>query len=248
MDSKNFISDPGSLEAVATKMFDFAMTRGILMQVKDKLPKREFKHLPVTLFPCPVHKSEFNHVASIQPDINRLMHLISRDHNFVCKHLDEVAQSDDFTRSLLKIYQETHELTKKDLTLGILRTDYMTDLTSKPKIEEKYPKQVEVNTICVGLCANGSTVIRDMYTTVLNEYPFKEMAAKIPENNGLDLIARGLVIAWQQYQNPKAVIVFFVDSFDFNICDQRALEYAIRKHDSSIIVRRRIFNKIITSC
>jgi len=243
--------DPDALETIATKIFDFAMARGVVMQMKEKLPKRVFKHLPVTLLPCPVLKEDFDHVESIQPHINTLMHLISRDPVFINKHLSKVSASDEFTKSLLDIYNETFESTKNLATLGILRTDYMIDFTedklSKPN-HKKYPQQVEINTICVGLCANGSTVITDMYRTVLNESPFKEIAARIPNNDGLDLIGKGLARAWQEYGRPKAVLVFFVDSFDFNICDQRALEYAVYRYDPNIIVRRRIFNDIVTSC
>lgn len=247
----DLVKDPDALNTIATKIYDFAVTRGVVMQIKDKLPKRAFKHLPVTLFPCPVLKEDFDHVESIQPAINTLMHLISRDQEFINKHLSKVSVSDEFTRSLLAIYNDTFELSRNVLTLGILRTDYMIDFTedeSSKSIPKKYPQQVEINTICVGLCANGSTVIRDMYRTVLNENPFKGMAAKIPENDGLALIGKGLARAWEEYGNPDAVLVFFVDTFDFNICDQRALEYAVYNYNPNIIIRRRIFNDIVTSC
>ena len=157
-----FDKDPDQLDNIATRVYDFTMTRGVVMQVKEKLPKRVFKHLPVTLLPCPMLKEDFDHAESIQVPLNRLMHLISRDKDFINRHLVKVSSSDEFTRSLLSIYNETHELSKDDLTLGILRTDYMVDFisdkTAKPTIK-KYPQQVEINTICVGLCANGSTVI-----------------------------------------------------------------------------------------
>ena len=74
------------------------------------------------------------------------------------------------------------------------------------------------------------------------------MAYKVPENDGLDLIGRGLARAWEEYGNPQAALAFFVDSFDFNICDQRALEYAVYKYNPEILIRRRIFDDITTSC
>jgi len=43
--------------------------------------------VPFTLFPTPIPRNTVNFLMEIQPDINRLMHLVSQDEDFITKSL-----------------------------------------------------------------------------------------------------------------------------------------------------------------
>lgn len=68
----------------------------------------------------------------------------------------------------------------------------------------------------------------------------------MPENNALEGLCTGLIEAWSLYGNPKAVILFVVESITYNICDQRFHEFYIRQVSSQTRVIRRTLTEIAT--
>ena len=117
------------------------------------------------------------------------------------------------------------------LTLGLFRTDYMHDSST-----ELY-KQIEVNTISSSFGGVGSDKTRRLYTTVLKE-DFKSLADKIPPNLTLKNFGKALVHAHKVYGKPSAIIVFFIADKEYNVFDQRVVEYEIYKENPDIVVRR----------
>jgi len=228
---------------------DFTISNGIVLFDKECLPKKRYKNIPITLFPSPIPKNEYYKIIRIQPSINKLMHLISMDFEFMCTALKNVAEHDSFIYRLLKIYKKNFERFSQNevTTLGIFRTDYMFDSmkNEKGEIIEK-AKQTETNTISSGMGSIGSKAINRMYQTILStEYETSHFPESIPENFGNPGIGQGLAMAWQEYSNKEAVIVFFVMENESNISDQRTLEFNIYSINKSIKVRRKIYDRVL---
>ena len=49
--------------------------------------EQRYKNIPITLFPSPIPRKEYYKIVRIQPSINKLMHLISMDSEFMCTAL-----------------------------------------------------------------------------------------------------------------------------------------------------------------
>lgn len=68
---------------------------------------------------------------------------------------------------------------------------------------------------------------------------------QLPENYSCIEYAQGLIDAWTLYKNTEAVILFIVEEITCNICDQRAIEFEIRRVNPQIKVIRRTFADLI---
>lgn len=74
--------------------------------------------------------------------INKLMHRISRDEDFLRESLERCAQADDFLAGLLNVLNQTSKSAQR-VELGWLRSDYMATDRHSDSIASSC-KQVEV--------------------------------------------------------------------------------------------------------
>ena len=232
------------IQKLCKNAVDYAVSNGIQMEMRcDTLNQRQFIHAPFTLFPSYFPKSEFDFVVSIQPHINMLMHRLSQDYNFICDSLQSVAEVDSFTKKQLDVYKESFFISGLEPTLGILRSDYMVNNVCNSEAKYKI-KQIEVNCMAASFMGIGTHKMQQLYSTVLRSSSagMNSMIKKVPINNALMNIAKGLVKAWENYgSNTDAVVMFFVSSFDNNICDQRQLEYGVYSINPSVKIQRQSF-------
>lgn len=230
------ISDK-DIEVVTSKAKDYALAKGIAMRVKDLSPDARVP-LPFCLVPSQFSKEWFLYVKSIQEDMNYLIHQVANNPEFLKKCLLNTAEFDEFTRNLLDIYDTVQkEGISQPLSLGILRTDYMLDLNNE---EVTGIKLIENNTFASSLCGIAPQ-LRDLHSYVLNISGVSDFQSKLPHNSSLVDIARGMVCAWEAYGKKDSVILFVVEDHSFNICDQRALEFAIYDLRNDIRVLRCAF-------
>ncbi|GIY07962.1 glutathione synthetase, partial [Caerostris darwini] len=79
---------------------------------------------------------------------------------------------------------------------------------------------------------------------VLEKLGRKGFENKLPENQSVFMLAQGIISAWDAYGNPNAIVLFVVEDVTNNICDQRALEYAIKEYEGKLEVLRCSFKEL----
>ena len=102
----------------------------------------------------------------------------------------------------------------------------------------KLYKQIEVNTIASSFGGVGTDKIRRLYLTVLKDKPMNSLASRIPTNLTLRNFGKGLAEAWKAYGVADAIIIFFISDKEYNVFDQRAVEYEVYAENPSIVIQR----------
>ncbi|KAH6569210.1 hypothetical protein BASA50_002873 [Batrachochytrium salamandrivorans] len=239
---------PASLEAAKIALMDssidWAMVNGLMIHPTDKdSGVARPIHTPFALLPSPYPLEQYQLAHVLQPVINLLIEQVANDSIFLESVFNGVATVDEFTRRLYNIYLETlRQPQRQTIRLGIHRSDYLlhseaSDLT--PKL-----LQVEVNTISAGL-PSLSTIVSRLHKYTLESCALPSLLqmesfpnATLPSSESLDVVADGLGSAWKLYDRPKSVIVMVVQPVEFNIFDQRWIEYTVRGKFNVPILRK----------
>lgn len=226
------------LQNVIEKAKDWALMHGISIRPKEYFNKNQVQILPFTLLPSSFPKKNFQKVKGIQVLLNELIHKVAHDNNFITRSLKSTIDADLFTAKLFEIYETVYnEGYSQTISLGLLRSDYM--------LHENQIKQVELNTIASSF-AGIATVISEYHKYILSELDHADKVENIPENNPIMGLSKGLIHAWELYDDKKAAILFVVENITYNICDQRFHEFEIRKLNSDIKVIRKSLRQLVT--
>ena len=209
------------------------------------LPEDSTSLAPVTLFPSSFPRKLFDFGKSLQPLVNQLTHKIAYNHQFLSESLQKTIEVDEFTNSLFDIYTKTlKEGLAQNTSLGLIRSDYM---MNKQKEGDYDMKQVEVNNISVSF-GGLAPAVRDLHKHVLSKYSsIQDLDIRLPENKSAELLADGMIKAFDVYNRPNAVLLIVVESFVVNIFDHRILEFTIAKTRPDIRVLRRTFQELSQS-
>ncbi|KAL6257037.1 hypothetical protein P5V15_011972 [Pogonomyrmex californicus] len=226
------------LKESVDKAKDWALIHGISMRSKKNFTKDQVQILPITLLPSSFPRKPFLVVKDVQTLLNELIHKVAHDKEFLTSSLKSTIQADVFTAKLFHIYETVHRKGfNQTISLGLLRSDYLLH-DDGCKI-----KQVEINTVASSFAALA-TLTSKYHKYILGELGYaKETYEQIPENNALTGFCKGLIFAWELYNNPEAVMLFVVEDVTYNICDQRIHEFQIRQLCPKIkIIRRSLTN------
>lgn len=230
------MSSSRSVQYLAHQTHHYAVCSGIVMLNKQS---KQLQAVPYTLQPQVnlVTREQFEKVSKLQPILNRLVHDISMNKQFLRLSLEKVAEEDDFTRKLLEIYLE--EDYDQKYQMAIHRSDYMLHFASKDK-EHGVLQQVELNTISSAFGAL-STKLAEMHDLFSNgEY-------KVEKSNSFTNIARCLKNGHQLYVDQIAkgkkfehspIILFVVQPDEGNFADQRHYEYELKKQYGISVIRK----------
>lgn len=236
------------LEVLVSDVKDWQITHGSLL----KLVKTEDDHtvlshpVGVTLFPTLFPKNLFQEALGLQTAYNKLYASVAEDDEWLYSVLEGLIEVDLLASSLWSIHKEAKSAGYvQDLTLGISRSDYMLHIPQPGQAEgvlDIQLKQVEFNTVS---CAGGvhSNMISDMHrhlhrTGAYHSNPSNPDEVRIepftlPPNTTLKTITSGLAAAHKAYGPPKndgtkeTCILFIVQPHNFNIADERPIEYAL---------------------
>ncbi|KAH8676768.1 glutathione synthetase [Tricladium varicosporioides] len=211
-----------------------------------------------TYFPSIFPQQLFNEALQLQEAYNKLYMAVSEDEEWLFENLQTLIEADDFTKTLWNIHQEANkDGYPQEFTLGIFRSDYMIhDVSSQASsAEQKYQlKQVEFNTIA---CAGGvhSNKVSDMHRHFQQSgkyLPHEQSKSTLlmappsmPPNHTLKTLTDGLALAHETYGSPRnaqataTCILFIVQPDNFNVADERPLEYAL--WERSIQTYRAVF-------
>ncbi|KAH8248033.1 hypothetical protein KR038_001245 [Drosophila bunnanda] len=114
------------LMEVTAKAKDYAIMHGAAMRSKTAFSPDSLNFAPFVLVPSSFPRKEFEKAVALQPIINRLMHNVAHDEEFITTTLAETIKVDEFTANLFNIYRKViaHGFTQK-ISLGMLRSDLM---------------------------------------------------------------------------------------------------------------------------
>lgn len=191
---------------------------------------------PVTLYPTPFPRAQFEKAIAAQPHFNTLYARVAADPEFLKNVMGPLMAADpDFTGRLWSLYLEAkHELRQK-LSLGLVRSDYMLDLDAQIK-------QIEYNSISVsfgGLSPKVAELHRFLNRT---EYRNKFDGSSLVASQSAEKLARGLYegdLAYRRQQlKENTAVLFVVQENERNVFDQRHLEYALLSNHGVRAIRK----------
>jgi glutathione synthase len=237
----------GQLEVLVSGIKDWQITHGSLLKLVETEDDHTVLSRPVgvTLFPTLFPKNLFKEALALQTVYNKLYASVAEDDEWLYSTLGDLIEVDLLSSSLWSIHEEVNkEGYVQDLTLGISRSDYMLHAPQSRRTDgvlDTKLKQVELNTVS---CAGGvhSNMISDMHRRLHqtgayesnppNPDEVKLDSSTLPPNTTLKTITSGLEVAHKVYGPPKSgaketCILFIVQPYNFNIADERPIEYAL---------------------
>ncbi|XP_065168783.1 glutathione synthetase-like [Atheta coriaria] len=227
------------LRELIPKAKDWALMHGAAMRSKTSFSADSLNFAPFVLTPSAVPRKEFQRAVDLQCVINKLVHAVAHNREFLVDCLKETIKVDEFTKNLFNIYNiVTEEGITQRTSLAILRSDYMSHSLDNNRL-----KQVEVNTIACSF-AGISSLLLQLNSFILAELHQADKLANMPENHALEGICSGMLTAHRHYGVPNAVILFLVEDTTYNICDQRFHEFEIARLNPRVRVKRRTLTDI----
>ena len=232
----------------------WAACNGLMMrtppgEAEDAPPT--YVHAPFSLGPCQYPAASLREAYEIAPLFGKLVEEVSKDVPWLASTLATTAESDDFTKRLLKLCARVQAEGKtQSARLAILRSDYM---LHEPAEGGQTPQllQVELNTIASSF-GGLSQRVAAMHTQLAQRWPSVrrhawEAAAKpgrltlpesLPPNPAADGIAEGLARAHALYGDAEASILFVVQPEERNHIDQEhVVQQLWRAHGIRVICR-----------
>ncbi|XP_076824887.1 glutathione synthetase-like [Clavelina lepadiformis] len=239
--SKLRAEDVGALVDIARHR---SLSKGIVFWESDDQLKKTCKPASFTLLPSLVTKEGFQFLTSLQPHINKLLHKVSHDHQFLAKVLESLVNVDDFIKRLYDLYKASKCSGRKGLELGVFRSDYLFHLEVDENGKESHiPKQIEMNTLACAFMEFGSK-LTSVHSSILKDAGMETLTSQLPSNKVMSEIGFGFQAAWEAYDNPDAIFLFMINECDPNNFDVRAMEDAISKVNKDIVIRKKKFSQL----
>jgi glutathione synthetase len=243
------------LENLICTIQDWQLSNGSLLKVLDSDIEEAVLAYPVgvSLFPTLFPKQLFDEALALQEEYNRLYTAVAEDADWLHSNLESMIKFDLLAGVLWGIHKEVEQSGYvQDLTLGVFRSDYMlhappndlSEYSNKPQL-----KQVEFNTVSCAGGVHGNKVSRmHRYLHQTGAYDPQGSSSKsvslvhsaLPLNSTIKTIAAGLAAAHREYGKPKCskaaqtCVLFVVQAPNFNIADERPIEYALWEQDPPV--------------
>ncbi|XP_019241217.1 PREDICTED: glutathione synthetase, chloroplastic isoform X1 [Nicotiana attenuata] len=231
--------DPKLLQKLSYDALVFCSLRGLVVGDRNSeksgtVPGVGMVHAPVALLPMSFPESQWNQACEVAPIFNELVDRVSQDGEFLQQSLSRTKKVDPFTSRLLEIHSKMLKINKKEeIRLGLHRSDYMLDEQTKLLL------QIELNTISSSF-SGLSCLVSELHRSLLHQY--RERIAldpsKIPTNNSVNQFAEALAKAWNEYGDPRAVVMFVVQAEERNMYDQHWLSASLREKHQVTTTRK----------
>lgn len=210
-------------------------------------------YAPVTLFPTPFPRGQFEKALAVQEDFNELYAQVVKNQEWLGSILEDLSQFDrDFTGKLWEIYKEAKKIgIVQPVSLGLFRSDYMVDTLSAPSFDgiNGKIKQIEFNTVSVsfgGLSPKVAQLHRYLNENgnYHNEGKLHFEDDELPNSESTVSLADGLAKAAAYYNTSESVessvVLVVVQNNERNVFDQRALEFELLKRHKVRSIRLRM--------
>ena len=217
-------------DAMISEGVAWASCNGLLMRRADDTST--FDHAPFSLLPAEFPAEQLEIATELAPLFGTLVDRIADDVPWLTRTLQGTADSDDFTRRLLKLCAKVQrEGATQGARLAVLRSDYM--LHDAEDGSAARLLQVELNTIAASFgCL--STRVSQLHTHLAQRFaalrrqlwlsagkPSRlKLDETLPPNAALAGIAEGLARAHAAYGEAEAVVLFVVQPDERNGLDQ----------------------------
>ncbi|KAG5541325.1 hypothetical protein RHGRI_021233 [Rhododendron griersonianum] len=235
--------DPELIQRMAYDALVWTSIHGLVVGDKSvprsgKVPGVGLVHAPIALLPMSFPENHWKQACEVSPIFNELIDRVSLDGEFLQESLSSYNLWFPLGRIGLQVmnknggcfYFQTHGYSFPDarkwqargkfieIRLGLHRSDYMLDEQTKLLL------QIEINTISASFPGLGS-LVSELHRSLLNQY--KEQlgldSRRIPRNAAVNGFAEALAKAWEEYSNPRAVVMFVVQTEERNMYDQHWL-------------------------
>ncbi|KAJ3747659.1 hypothetical protein DFH05DRAFT_1441827 [Lentinula detonsa] len=238
-----FISDKdrATLQYRATT---YALAHGLLYLSVGAQPPAPTSaiHAPISLFPTPFPRVQFEQAQRLQSIYNVLYSRIAMDTEFLDQIMGAevgIGRVDEFTGQLWSGWRDLREKgLAQPLHLGLFRSDYLLH----QRDSDLSLKQVEFNTISSSFGALSQKTA-EMHRSLETSTKFFHASAHLtadnfPPNQSISGLVEGLAAAHAAYNVDGSRILFVVQANERNIFDQLWLEYELLEKHSIHVVRR----------
>lgn len=247
---------PQHAESLLAQIKDWQLNHGSLL----KLVQSETEHsvlarpVGVSVFPTLFPRRSFQHALDLQTTYNELYCAVAEDEEWLWDVTKDLVPVDPLAAALWHVHHEVKKVgSVQPLSAGIFRSDYLLHVKNQEDDDDFNPlsnvtlKQVEFNSFS---CAGGSHAnkVVDMHRYLVrtvaynsheeDEEPIK-LSAILP-NNTINSLASCLATAHAAYGAPKSriatetAVLFVVQPRNFNIADERLIEYALWNRDPPV--------------
>lgn len=234
MTQKDFpVLNDQKLQELVHEVSQFGLSNGLVMYPPAPYKDYEPVLAPITIFPTPFPRKQFEKSYDIQKSYNKLYANVVSEKKWLEGIIEKLSIHDKpFTGKLWDCYQKALEKgIPQDVSLALTRSDYMYDETLN------LIKQVEYNTVSVSFgglspkVGQAHTYLNKIgaYTGVpLSQY-YEENELPISESD--KKLARGLHSGVKYYNDKylkgenKSIVLMVVQPSERNAFDQRSIEY-----------------------
>ena len=210
-----------------------AIEWALLQGLSFKVTQDTAAHTAFSFTPSSIDKRRFEQLKSSTPLLGRLIHAVSEDHIFLEEAISPVASGDAFFDALLKMHTQLYSKGSKPkrLPLLIMRSDFMDDAESGPKL-------IEFNGIAAGMGPFGQK-ISQLHSYLKNQWPKAYSSWSAAENGepidnpAIARLAKGIAQATMQIKREfndegPASFLMIVQANEDNVFDQHLLEQALQ--------------------
>ncbi|KAJ5931147.1 hypothetical protein N7466_006640 [Penicillium verhagenii] len=201
-------------------------------------------------------RAQFQQALDIQKIYNKLYCAVAEDDEFIYNTIRDLLPIEPLAAALWGIYEAAKKAgSVQDTSVGIFRSDYMLHIDSNDfnsnnfndlpgSISNTTLKQVELNSFsCAGATHANKVVDMHRYLTRCGAYNVGDITfdiGSLPVNNNVESLVSCLALAHNTYGPPrsdralKTAVLFIVQPTNFNIADERPIEYGLWNRDSPV--------------
>ncbi|KAI9653819.1 MAG: hypothetical protein M1831_005686 [Alyxoria varia] len=259
---ESLVARQEDLQQLLTELNDWQLTHGSLLKIFKRGSSaseedRSFTARPVgvSLYPLPFPRDLFREAKELQFTFNELYSAVANDEGFLYECVKDLLPVDRLAAKLWEIHAAvSKEGYAQDLSLGLFRSDYMLQegQSSGANDAKVSLKQVEFNTFSVAGGVHANKIAQcHRHLSMNGTYELCPPPAKrsidlkqLPSNDTIKFLADGLAKAHHAYgparsENARSTAVLFVVApNNFNICDERPVEYCLWEGETPIAAYR----------
>ncbi|KAJ5584002.1 uncharacterized protein N7459_003802 [Penicillium hispanicum] len=248
---------------------DWQINHGSLLKLVRSETENSVLSQPVgvSCFPTLFPRARFQQALELQHIYNKLYCSVAEDEEWIYSALQDLILVEPLAAALWSIYEAAKEAglpSRNHISVGIFRSDYMlhtgdmssVDSSDSPRsLSETTLKQVELNTFsCAGATHANKVVDMHRYLARSGVYDVGNTSfdlTSLPANNNIDSLASCLSLAHDTYGPPKSglakqtAVLFIVQPNNFNIADERPIEYALWNRPDPVPAYRLEFHSVL---
>ncbi|KAL3088114.1 hypothetical protein niasHS_009400 [Heterodera schachtii] len=190
--------------------------------------------VPFTLYPSPFPRELFDQAIKVNKALLLMYFRASLPHNFEFLkelHKSVLAVSPSLRSNADQIESQHKKGIRQPLMLICIRADYMAseEIDEKSNAKKYVLKQIELNGGSIGGYGTPQPLTA-LHRRMLSNVGIDNSTSVMPENQTSEMLATAIYRAWEEFGDPKAVILFVHPKIRmFLLVEARAIQYAIER-------------------